>query len=86
MNNIFQDKRYKAILAIICAVGWSMAYPLIKVGYGIFEIPSNDLGGKLLFAGVRFLLAGLLVYAFCACRKGGLSEAVRLIENAQLQV
>lgn len=69
MNNIFQDKRYKAILAIICAVGWSMAYPLIKVGYGIFEIPSNDLGGKLLFAGVRFLLAGLLVSAFCACRK-----------------
>ena len=23
MNNIFQDKRCKAILAIICAVGWS---------------------------------------------------------------
>lgn len=69
MNNIFQDKRYKAILAIICAVGWSMAYPLIKVGYGIFEISSGDLGGKLLFAGVRFLLAGLLVSAFCICRK-----------------
>lgn len=69
MNNIFQDKRYKAILAIICAVGWSMAYPLIKVGYGIFEITSDDLGGKLLFAGIRFLLAGLLVSAFCVCRK-----------------
>lgn len=46
-----------------------MAYPLIKVGYGIFEISSDDLGGKLLFAGVRFLLAGLLVSAFCVCRK-----------------
>lgn len=69
MNNIFQDKRYKAILAIICVVGWSMAYPLIKVGYGIFEISADDLGGKLLFAGIRFLLAGLLVSAFCACRK-----------------
>ena len=77
MNNIFQDKHYKAILAIICAVGWSMAYPLIKVGYGIFEIPSNDLGGKLLFAGVRFLLAGLLVSAFCACRKTKLDLKVR---------
>ena len=69
MSNIFQDKRYKAILAIICAVGWSMAYPLIKVGYGIFEISADDLGGKLLFAGVRFLFAGLLVSAFCVCRK-----------------
>ena len=77
MNNIFQDKRYKAILAIICAVGWSMAYPLIKVGYGIFEISADDLGGKLLFAGVRFLLAGLLVSAFCVCRKTKLDLKVR---------
>ena len=77
MNNIFQDKHYKAILAIICAVGWSMAYPLIKVGYGIFEISADDLGGKLLFAGVRFLLAGLLVSAFCACRKTKLDLKVR---------
>ena len=46
-----------------------MAYPLIKVGYGIFEISADDLGGKLLFAGVRFLFAGLLVSAFCVCRK-----------------
>ncbi len=77
MNNIFQDKHYKAILAIICAVGWSMAYPLIKVGYGIFEISADDLGGKLLFAGVRFLLAGLLVSAFCACRKTKLDLKAR---------
>ena len=77
MNNIFQDKHYKAILAIICAVGWSMAYPLIKVGYGIFEISADDLGGKLLFAGVRFLFAGLLVSAFCVCRKTKLDLKVR---------
>ena len=77
MNNIFQDKHYKAILAIICAVGWSMAYPLIKVGYGIFEISADDLGGKLLFAGVRFLFAGLLVSAFCVCRKTKLDLKIR---------
>ena len=46
-----------------------MAYPLIKMGYGIFEISADDLGGKLLFAGVRFLLAGLLVTVFCVFRK-----------------
>ena len=77
MYNIFQDKHYKAILAIICAVGWSMAYPLIKVGYGIFEISADDLGGKLLFAGVRFLFAGLLVSAFCVCRKTKLDLKIR---------
>ena len=54
-----------------------MAYPLIKVGYGIFEISADDLGGKLLFAGVRFLFAGLLVSAFCVCRKTKLDLKVR---------
>lgn len=73
MSGIFQDKRYKPILAMICAAGWSMAYPLIKVGYGLFRIASDDPGGKLLFAGTRFLLAGLFVSLFCACRKESLA-------------
>ena len=46
-----------------------MAYPLIKVGYRLFQIPSDDSGGKMLFAGVRFLFAGILVLAFCLCVK-----------------
>ena len=46
-----------------------MAYPLIKVGYRLFQIPSDDSGGKMLFAGVRFLFAGILVLDFCLCVK-----------------
>ena len=49
-----------------------MAYPLIKVGYGLFKLSSDDLGGKLLFAGARFLFAGLLVTVFCIGRKQSL--------------
>ena len=73
MNSIFQNDRYKSILAIICAVGWSLAYPLIKVGYSRFEITADDMGGKLLFAGIRFLLAGVLVSLFCIFRGKRLS-------------
>ena len=64
MDKLFKDKKYKSILAFICALGWSLAYPLIKVGYEQFEIGSSDLGGKILFAGVRFFLAGLFVLIF----------------------
>ncbi len=46
-----------------------MAYPLIKAGYQEFRITPDDLGGKLLFAGIRFFLAGVLVAAFCRFRK-----------------
>lgn len=56
-------------MAIFCAFGWSLAYPLIKIGYQEFQIASADFGGKILFAGIRFLFAGLLVSGFCCLRK-----------------
>ncbi|MEE1341736.1 MAG: DMT family transporter [Lachnospiraceae bacterium] len=69
MKEIIKDSRYKAILAIFCAFGWSLAYPLIKIGYQEFQIGSADLGGKILFAGIRFLFAGVLVWGFCSLKK-----------------
>ena len=50
------------VLGLICAFGWSLAYPFIKIGYAEFGI--NDIPGKIFFAGIRFLLAGLLVVIF----------------------
>lgn len=65
MEKIFQDSKYKSILAIFCALGWSLAYPLIKIGYQEFQVISTDLGGKIIFAGIRFFFAGLVVLLFC---------------------
>lgn len=69
MEELFRNKKYKSILAIFCAFGWSLAYPLIKIGYKEFQISSADLGGKILFAGIRFLFAGILVTVFCCLNK-----------------
>lgn len=69
MEKIFKSNKYKSILAFFCAFGWSLAYPLIKVGYREFQIASEDLGGKIIFAGMRFLFAGVLVFAFCCFQK-----------------
>lgn len=73
MEQLFRDSRYKSILAIFCAFGWSLAYPLIKIGYQEFQIASADLGGKILFAGTRFLFAGMLVSVFCRLKKRNLN-------------
>lgn len=49
-----------AILAIFCATLWGSAFPSIKIGYNLFNISSNDIGTQILFAGLRFVLAGIL--------------------------
>lgn len=47
------------ILASFCCMLWGSAFPGIKLGYSFFGIPSNAVGSQLLFAGMRFSLAGI---------------------------
>lgn len=49
------------ILAVFCCVLWGSAFPCIKIGYRLFSIASEDTGSVILFAGLRFTFAGLLV-------------------------
>lgn len=53
------------LLAIFCNVLWGSAYPAIKIGYTLFQI-DNQLFYKILFAGIRFFCAGLLVLCLTA--------------------
>lgn len=65
MENIFKNTKLRPLLAGFCAFGWSLAYPLIKIGYQEFQIGASDIGKKMLFAGIRFIFAGLFVVLFC---------------------
>lgn len=65
MENIFKNTKLRPLLAGFCAFGWSLAYPLIKIGYQEFQIGASDIGKKMLFAGIRFIFAGLFVILFC---------------------
>ena len=47
-------------LAILANLLWGSAAPTIKTGYRIFELASNDIPSIILFAGVRFFIAGIL--------------------------
>lgn len=53
-----------AAIAVICCVLWGSAFPCIKIGYRMFEIGAGDIGSQILFAGIRFTLAGLFTIAF----------------------
>ena len=49
-----------AVLALICCGLWGSAFPCIKIGYRLFQIPAEDAGAQIVFAGFRFFLAGIL--------------------------
>lgn len=52
------------IFALLCAALWGSATVCNKVAFGYFAIESADTANQILFAGVRFTLAGLMAVAF----------------------
>ncbi|MGN1203328.1 MAG: DMT family transporter [Eubacterium sp.] len=51
-------------IAMVCCALWGSAFPFIKIGYELFDIGSDDTASQILFAGIRFTLAGILVIVF----------------------
>lgn len=62
-QSIFQRPLWVSVFALTAAMSWGWAYPLIKLGFAEFEITSDMTGSKMLFAGIRFCLAGLIILA-----------------------
>ena len=60
-TSILQKQSMVVIVAIFCCLLWGSAFPCIKVGYQLFEIPAGDSSSQILFAGIRFMLAGFMV-------------------------
>ena len=50
-----------AILAIFCSALWGSAFPCVKIGYGLFGVDTSQPMSLILFAGIRFFAAGIMV-------------------------
>lgn len=72
---IFQRHVWVVAFALTAAMAWGWAYPLIKLGFAEFGITQTMTAGKMLFAGVRFTLSGLIVLSIAACTKRRFSVA-----------
>ena len=67
------------VFALTAAIAWGWAFPLIKIGFGAFGITTDMTGSKMLFAGIRFAAAGLIVLG--VARSNGRSFATtRLVD------
>ena len=56
--------------AMLCCLLWGSAFPCIKIGYGMWNIESVDTSSQILFAGMRFVLAGILAVIFGSLLEG----------------
>ena len=60
-KSLLEKPTMVVIVAVLCCLLWGSAFPCIKLGYQLFDIPSGDSSSQILFAGIRFTLAGILV-------------------------
>ena len=64
IKNFFTRPINILIFAAIATALWGSAIPAIKIGYDLFGITNSTVTVKLLFAGIRFTLAGIFVIIF----------------------
>lgn len=78
-KSIWKRPAWVAIFAFTAAFAWGWAYPLIKLGFAEFGITPDQTGSKMLFAGVRFSISGLIILAMAkgAHRSFEMSTGVR---------
>lgn len=63
----FLIKPWSAIMiAIFCSILWGSAFPVLKVSYVELQMAPNDVMAKMVFAGIRFLIAGIIVLVLLA--------------------
>ena len=63
-ERVFKNNVICPLMAIICCILWGSAFPCIKIGYSVFFIEQVDYWSQILFAGIRFFFAGILVIVF----------------------
>lgn len=68
-NKLFTNTFFVAVAALLCCALWGSATPFIKTGYELL-LPNKDTPSIILFAGIRFTLAGILtVLIYSIARK-----------------
>lgn len=66
---LFQRPFWVVTFALTAAIAWGWAYPLIKLGFQEFEITTQMTGSKMLFAGIRFCISGLIVLCVAGIKR-----------------
>ena len=70
-EKLFTRAAFVVPAALLCCALWGSATPFIKTGYELL-LPKKDVPSTILFAGIRFAIAGLLTVLFYSLARGRL--------------
>jgi drug/metabolite transporter (DMT)-like permease len=59
--DLYRDRRFVVGVAVLCCLLWGSAFPAVKAGYALLHVAKTDMATQMLFAGWRFLGAGLIL-------------------------
>lgn len=62
-QNSWTNRYFVAVMAIIACILWGSAFPVLKLTYAELQIATSQVSARMLIAGARFLVAGLMVFA-----------------------
>lgn len=63
-TDILSKNLIVCFLAFICCALWGSAFPCVKIGYKMMNIASDATADQILYAGIRFTVAGLMVILY----------------------
>jgi drug/metabolite transporter (DMT)-like permease len=63
---LYKDRRFVIGMAVLCCLLWGSAFPAVKAGYALLHVAKTDMATQMLFAGWRFLAAGLILLVLAA--------------------
>ncbi len=59
-RSILENPKMVLPSAMLCCLLWGSAFPLVKIGFFWLNISSEDIPTEILYAGLRFTLAGII--------------------------
>ena len=76
-RNFLTTTRGIFLTAMVCCFLWGSAFPSVKIGYELFRMDTSHIPTLLLYAGLRFTIAGVLGIVFGSLAKGKVLYPVR---------
>ena len=56
-------------LSLLVMALWGSLFPFVKIGYSVFNIGASSIPDILMFAGMRFVISGIIVCGFSLVKK-----------------